>query len=175
MVCLAGVAPDVDALGLVPELLTRNTAHPLLWFSQYHHEMHTLALATCLALAAWVATRHAKVAFLVFASFHLHLLGDLVGGRGPDGDTWPMPYLEPFSRGVLLQWSGQWALNAWQNVAITAVLLYVALYLAWRDGTSPLGWVSPRADRAFVESLRRRFPRGDEAEAGSPEDLPRSD
>jgi len=32
LVVAAAVAPDLDGLGIVPELLTRNTSHPLLWF-----------------------------------------------------------------------------------------------------------------------------------------------
>ena len=45
LVVAAAVAPDIDGLGIVPELLTRNTSHPLLWFSEYHHSLHTLAFA----------------------------------------------------------------------------------------------------------------------------------
>jgi len=41
-VTLASVAPDLDGLGIIPELLTRNSSHPLLWFSRYHHSLHTL-------------------------------------------------------------------------------------------------------------------------------------
>ncbi len=32
----------------------------------------------------------ARIPLLVLFSFHLHLLGDLVGARGPDGDQWPI-------------------------------------------------------------------------------------
>src|SRR6476661_10576573 len=45
LVAAAAVAPDIDGIGIIPELLTRNTSHPLLWFSQYHHSLHTLAFA----------------------------------------------------------------------------------------------------------------------------------
>ena len=45
LVVAAAVAPDIDGIGIVPELLTRNTSHPLLWFSEYHHSLHTLAFA----------------------------------------------------------------------------------------------------------------------------------
>lgn len=33
LVTLACVIPDIDGLGIIPEILTRNSAHPLLWFS----------------------------------------------------------------------------------------------------------------------------------------------
>jgi inner membrane protein len=45
LVTLASVAPDVDGLGIVPEFFTRNSTHPLLWFSLYHHSLHTLTFA----------------------------------------------------------------------------------------------------------------------------------
>jgi hypothetical protein len=46
VVTLAGVAPDLDGLGIVPEWLTRNSAHPLNWFSEYHHTLgHNLGFA----------------------------------------------------------------------------------------------------------------------------------
>src|SRR5215467_7920922 len=100
LVVAAAVAPDLDGLGIVPELLTRNSSHPLLWFSQYHHSLHTLAFALVCTLAAyWIAGPGANLpassivdpklsvprapthpwltALLVFVSFHLHLLCDL--------------------------------------------------------------------------------------------------
>src|SRR6267154_241180 len=54
LVVAAAVAPDLDGLGIVPELLTRNSAHPLLWFTRYHHSLHTLAFALTVTLVAFV-------------------------------------------------------------------------------------------------------------------------
>src|SRR5207342_564565 len=54
LVVAAAVAPDLDGAGLLPELLTRNSSHPLLWFSQYHHSLHTLAFALVCTLAAYL-------------------------------------------------------------------------------------------------------------------------
>ena len=54
LVVAAAVAPDLDGIGIIPELLTRNTSHPLLWFSQYHHSLHTLAFAFVCTLAAYL-------------------------------------------------------------------------------------------------------------------------
>jgi len=36
-VTLAGVIPDVDGLGIVAEVVTKDSAHPLTWWSDYHH------------------------------------------------------------------------------------------------------------------------------------------
>lgn len=158
LVVCAAVIPDVDGLGFIPELLTRNSAHPVLWFSQYHHALHTLAFALVVTIAAFFLARQRwKTALLVFASFHLHLLCDLAGARGPDGYQWPIPYLFPFSNSLQLTWHGQWALNAWPNLLITLLLIFITLWLAWKMGRSPLEFVSAKADLAMVDSLRGRF------------------
>ena len=159
-VVVAGIAPDADAFGAPFEMLTRGSEHPLLWWSDYHHVLgHNLGLGLLLALIAFlVGTQRWKTAGLAFLAFHLHLLGDLVGARGPDGHQWPIPYLLPFSNSPQLAWDGQWFLNAWPNFAITGAALIATFYLAWRRGFSPLGVISTTADRALVAALRRRFP-----------------
>jgi len=160
LVTLACVAPDIDGLGIIPELLTRNSAHPLLWFSLYHHSLHNLAFALVIAAIVFaLAAQKWKTGFLALLSFHLHLFEDVLGSRGPDGYQWPIPYLSPFSSALQLVWRGQWGLNAWPNVLITAVLLLITLWLAWQKGFSPLEMVSARADSALVDALRRRYPR----------------
>lgn len=160
IVTLAGVAPDLDGLGAIPELLTRHSAHPLDWFSEYHHVLgHNLGFALVVTGASFLlATRRWKTAALAFVTFHLHLLCDVAGARGPDGDQWPVPYLLPFSRAWQWTWQGQWALNAWPNFAITGAALALMFYLARSRGFSPLEMVSLRADAAFVRTLRDRFP-----------------
>jgi hypothetical protein len=156
----ASVVPDADGLGIVAEWATRNSYHPLNWWSEYHHVLgHNLGFALLVTAAAAIFAQHRiKTALLVFLSFHLHLIGDLLGARGPDGDQWPVPYLLPFSRHPQLTWSGQWALNAWPNFVITAVLIGIAFWFARRRGFSPLEIFSAKADALVVETLRKRFP-----------------
>jgi inner membrane protein len=160
-VALAGIAPDLDGLGIVPELLTRGSAHPLLWFTEYHHVLgHNIGFALLVTLAGFILARADKwkTAVLVFVSFHLHLLCDVIGARGPDGYQWPIPYLLPFSHRSDIVWHGQWALNAWQNFAITGIGLSVMFWIARNKGFSPLEIVSEKADAAFVKTIRARFP-----------------
>jgi hypothetical protein len=156
----ASVVPDVDGLGIIAEWATRNADHPLNWWSDYHHILgHNLGLAILItAIAAIFAQQKLTTALLVFLSFHLHLFGDLIGARGPDGYQWPIPYLLPFAREPRLTWSGQWALNAWPNVLITASLLILTIVLARNRGYSPLQLFSAKLDHLFVSSLRKRFP-----------------
>jgi inner membrane protein len=159
IVALACVAPDVDGLGIIPELLTRNSSHPLLWFTLYHHSLHNLAFALAVAVVAFaLATQKWKTAWLALLTFHIHLFEDVLGSRGPDGYQWPIPYLAPFSTRFQLAWRGEWGLNAWPNVAITVVLLLITLWLAWWRGFSPLEMISKKADAALISALRNRFP-----------------
>ena len=161
IITLAGIAPDLDGLGIIADVLTRNSAQPLNWFSEYHHLLgHNLGFCLLLvALSLPLAERKLQTATLVFFSFHLHILCDLIGSRSPDGYQWPIVYLLPFSSTLQLTWSGQWELNAWQNFVITGVTLAGVFALAVRRGLSPLEMISQSANRSFVDTLRRRFSR----------------
>jgi inner membrane protein len=158
LVTIAGVIPDLDGFGLLPELLTRGTKHELYWWTDCHHILgHNIGFALlCTAAAFLVARRRALTALLVALSFHLHLLCDVIGARGPDGYQWPIPYLLPFSNAWQWAWSGQWALNAWQNVVIMIVLLLFALWVAVRRGHTPVELFSARGDDAVAAVLRAR-------------------
>jgi membrane-bound metal-dependent hydrolase YbcI (DUF457 family) len=168
VVVAAAIAPDLDGFGMIPELLTRDSRNPLLWWTDYHHLLaHNVAFAfVAAALAAIVArgSNRARVAALAFAAVHLHLFEDVIGSRGPDGFQWPIPYLYPFSRAATVAWDGQWALNAWQNFVITIALLIATFVLARTRGYSPLGVLSRRGDAAFIDALRLRFPRDEATE-----------
>ena len=158
-VTLAGVLPDLDGVGIVAELFTRGTGRELLWWSDYHHALlHNLLFAIIVSVVSLMLTgRRWRTGVLVFFSFHLHLLGDIAGSRGIDGDQWPVPYLIPFSNHWQLSWNGQWALNAWPNFVITAFFLALTFYLAWKRGCSPLEIFSQKADQVLVKALRQRF------------------
>ncbi len=159
LVTLAAVIPDIDGLGVVAEIATEHSSTPVYWWSEYHHVLcHNVGFGLLLAVStALLAVRRTSTTLLVVLVFHLHLFGDLIGSRGPDGYQWPIPYLLPFSNRWQLRWDGQWVLNAWPNIMLTVALLGLALYLAWKRGYSPVGIVSRRADSAFVATLRRRF------------------
>lgn len=159
LVTIAGIIPDVDGFGMITDFLTRNSAQPTEWWGQFHHVLaHNLGFGLGVGIATFcLARRRWVTASLALLSFHLHLLGDLLGARGPDGDQWPIPYLSPFSQDWQLVWGGQWALNAWPNFVMTGALLTLAFYLAWRRAFSPLELLSSRADAAFVRTLRERF------------------
>ncbi len=160
LVTLAGIAPDIDGAGLLIDAWhgIATDGHAQL-FAQYHHQVgHNLWAGLALAVLATVPARRRLATFIMaLLTFHLHLVCDLIGSRGPDGHQWPIPYLGALAPTWQLTWSGQWELNAWPNLAITAVGLAFLLGLACRRGFSPLWYLSARADAALVATLRARF------------------
>ncbi|MEW6740642.1 MAG: metal-dependent hydrolase [Nitrospirota bacterium] len=158
IVTASGVIPDIDGLGIVADIFMQNANEPFKWYQQFHHVLtHNLAFALIVTIAAFLlAKKRALAASLSFASFHLHLLGDIVGSAGPEGSFWSIPYFWPFSD-VEFTWSGQWELNAWQNIVITAIAICLSIFVSWKRGYSLLELFSQKADRYFIEVLRRRF------------------
>jgi len=160
IVAWAGVAPDLDGIGLPVDWATRALGEGTSYYETFHHvACHGLPAAVVFTLVCLpFLKRRALAAAMVFASFHLHLLFDLAGsGGGTPGDIWPLHYGWPFSDS-LVAWSGQWPLTSWQNTTLTIALLVYSLVRAARYGTSPLGLFSSRADAALVQTLRSRFP-----------------
>jgi hypothetical protein len=96
------------------------------------------------------------VALLALLVFHLHLLCDLVGSRGPDPvDLWPLFYLGPFAKDPMWIWKGQLALDSWPNRLLTVFLFAWSLWLAVRLGYSFVGVFNKRLDQVFVGVLRK--------------------
>jgi hypothetical protein len=97
---------------------------------------------------------------LCLLTFHLHLLCDLIGSRGPDlGDFWPICYSEPLFRHPIWFCKHQWKLDGWQNQTIFVTLLVISIWLAVKRGYSFVEVVSERADIIFVQVLRKWFGR----------------
>jgi len=158
LVALAGVLPDADGLGVVVDIISSAIADsPTQLYARYHHYvLHGACGAVLVAgILACFAHRPARVWLLCLITFHLHLLFDLAGSRGPDPeDLWPIWYLGPFTRHIGWVWKGQWRLDGWQNYALTIPLLIWALALGLRKGHTFVGVFSQWADAIFVKVLR---------------------
>ena len=160
LVTLAGLAPDLDGLGLVADVINNRVNHTqsFYYYQQYHHSlMHGIAGAVVIAvvLAALARQRWRVFVFALFA-FHLHLLCDLLGSRGPEaGDLWPIFYFGPFSNYPMCLWRGQWKLDGWQNQLISVALLAWSFRLAVVRGNSFVGVLNRRVDAVFVRTLRQ--------------------
>ena len=160
LIAWASVVPDLDGLGLIVDLIAPWVGWTVQWYDRFHHVLlHGLPGALlCAGLCACFAERRAATAVLVFVSYHLHILGDLLGSRG-GGETaiWAVHYLSPVSDAMTVSWSGQWPLTSWQNTTLTVALMIYALALAVQRGYSPVGLFSKRADAVFVETVRARW------------------
>ena len=100
LVCLAGLAPDLDGLGIVVDFVTRLSGSPETNYYQDFHRLvgHGLPAALVISgVAASLGLARMRVAFFAFIAMHLHFLCDLIGSRGTTAeDIWPIYYLEPF-------------------------------------------------------------------------------
>jgi inner membrane protein len=158
LVTLAGILPDADGLGLLVDMFNSSFRHKeTFYYAQYHHWYLHGALGAVLitGLLTCFARQRLRVALLALIVFHLHLLCDLAGSRGPSpGDLWPIYYFGPFTlhHGMWL-WHGQWRLDGWQNRAITLPLFFWALWLASKRNDSVVGVFNRRLDRIFVRVL----------------------
>jgi hypothetical protein len=165
LVALAGVLPDLDGLGYVVDVfnsVVRNQRTE--YYQQFHHLwLHGLlgAVATTAVLVCF-ARRRGRVAILALLAYHLHLLCDLIGSRGPDPtDLWPIFYLAPLTlhsswlrMHSVWSWKYQWPLFGWQNSVISIVLFVWAMAMAIKRGDSIIGVFNRRADAVFVGKLR---------------------
>jgi hypothetical protein len=158
LVTLAGVLPDLDGLGIFADMFNSAFRHKTTeYYQDYHHYWTHGGLAAVAITAALVcfARRRGRVAVLALLAFHLHLLCDLIGSRGPDpSDKWPIFYLAPLSQHPMWIWKYQWPLFGWQNSVISIVLFVWAMALAIQRGDSIIGVFNRRADAVFVGRLR---------------------
>ena len=159
LVALAGILPDADGLGLLVDGATRALGWKKTFFYEhYHHYLLHGAFGALLITGFLVlfAQRKWRVALLCLAVFHLHLLCDFVGSRGPDPvDLWPLFYFGPFTKDPMWIWKGQMPLDSWPNRLLTVGLFGWALWLAVRMGYSFVGVFCTRLDRVFVGVLRK--------------------
>lgn len=162
LVALSGIAPDLDSLGVVADLANSWLGRPETdYYASLHHWLlHGAAgaLVISAALAAG-AQRKAKVFFWSLLIFHIHLVCDVLGSRGPqDSGIWPLYYWGPFTdKNGIIVWADQWLLNGWQNISLTVALLAWTFFVMWRWDRSPFSLMAPKVHAALVATLRQRF------------------
>lgn len=151
----SGIAPDIDGFGLFIDPILRMLGYSSNLWGDFHHSFHNIGFCLLVTVAAYLAAtiNKFKVACIAFLLFHLHLLCDLVGSKGPDGYQWPISYFEPFSDVAVLSWKYQWELNAWPNIVIGLTLYLLVFCYAKYYRKSPFELVSKKADNAFFGIL----------------------
>jgi LexA-binding, inner membrane-associated putative hydrolase len=161
LVTWAGVVPDADGLGVIPDVIgswISGKACTFYYYQTYHHLlMHGWPAAVVVSiLFALYAQERRRVLFLCLLTFHLHLLCDLIGSRGPTpGDLWPICYSEPLFRHPIWFWKHQWRLDGWQNQIIFLVIFLASLWVATKRGFSFVEVISSKADKVFVGVLQK--------------------
>lgn len=161
LVTLAGVLPDADGLGVVADVVGSwfsGKECTFYYYQQYHHLLlHGWPGAIVVSVSlTFFGKQRWRVLCLCLLLFHLHLLCDLIGSRGPElGDFWPICYSEPLFRHPIWFWKHQWKLDGWQNQSIFIVLLLASFWLAVKRGYSFVEVISRRLDSAFVKVLQK--------------------
>ena len=160
LITFAGILPDLDGAGMVVDLaryFATGGEFEFVYYQKFHHlwlhgwpgALVLVAALTCFARQRW------RVAIGCLITFHLHLLCDLLGSRGPSpADLWPICYGEPLFRHPIWIWKGQWRLDGWQNQLVFGAVFIAALGIAVRRGYSFVEIFSIRADRSVVAVLR---------------------
>ncbi len=146
MVAWAGVIPDLDALTALGGIEL---------YGKWHHVLTHGLVAAVVFTVVWVsfARQRWAAASLALASFHLHLICDLLGS----GRAWPIAYFYPFSSWEYFSPFG-WSLASWQNVMITGLAFVAIGIIGVRRGrTFAEAFLPARAEAAIVQTLRRRF------------------
>ena len=121
---------------------------------EYHHKLcHNLSFGLLLSAVLALFSGRRWRAFIVYLGlFHLHLVMDYFGS-GPD---WGYYYLWPFSDWYVEN-AHAWEFQLWQNFLTASVFLVWMLWIAVRDGRTPLEVIMPSLDRQLVQWLRQRF------------------
>lgn len=128
------------------------------YYAKYHHLWcHGWPAAIVFSMTlAYFARDRWRVALGCLVTFHLHLLCDLLGSRGPSlADLWPICYSEPLFRHPIWFWKGQWKLDGWQNQCVFLAVFTLSFWFAVRLGYSFAEVFSKRLDSIFVSVLKK--------------------
>ncbi len=161
LITLAGILPDIDGLGMAVDVAKGIFSGEPTTYHYYHKFHHILchgwpaALVICGLLTCFATNRWRTLGFCLL-TFHLHLLCDLLGSRGPSpADLWPICYGEPLFRQPVWFWKSQWRLDGWQNLTIFVIIFLGSLWRAVRLGNSFVEVFSRKADEVFVRVLQK--------------------
>jgi len=157
-ITLSGLIPDVDGIGYIVDRVAAYLGSSTTYYEDFHH-IYTHNLLTGLVFAIMcsiICGRRMVVFWLSLLAFHLHLLCDIAGARGPDGYQWPIPYFSPFLPDIQLVWSGQWELSSWINSAFGISFFIIALITARYRHVTFFELFSLRFEKLVGEVATRR-------------------
>lgn len=154
----SGLIPDVDGIGYVPDKINQYLGHSSGFYEQFHHLLgHNIFFGCLVAILGFCyCGKRLAVLVLAFTAFNLHILCDIAGAKGPDGDQWPIAYLFPLFPDVQLVWSGQWELNSWINSAIGILFFIAAIVIARYRHVTFFELFSQRIENTVQEVAKNR-------------------
>ena len=154
LITLSGIAPDIDGAGVIIDKITGTTNY----YFEYHHVVgHNVFAGIFLSVLVYLLSvkQRSLAAILAFGVVQLHVLCDLIGSKGPDGYNWPICYLYPISETLKLSWSGQWQLNAWQNLVIAALAFSACIFYVHTRAITVFELCGQKLDAAAVGLYKR--------------------
>jgi len=131
-ITLSGLIPDLDGVGYIFDRAALYYGSHTSYYEEFHHVYgHNIFAALITALiCSLICGKRVSVFLLSLVAFNLHILCDIAGARGPDGDQWPIHYLYPVFPDFQIVWSGQWQLSSWINSAFGVSFFIIALVIA---------------------------------------------
>lgn len=131
-ITLSGLLPDIDGVGYIFDKIGNYFGSHTGYYEQFHHiYCHNVFFGLSLAIIVFFScSKKYSVFLLSFVAFNLHIICDIAGARGPDGDQWPISYFYPLLPDIQLVWSGQWELSSWINSIIGVIFFVIALIIA---------------------------------------------
>ena len=160
LVALAGIIPDLDGFGMIVDVtrsIISDQPNTFQFYARYHHVLchgWPAAIVLC-GLLTFFARERWRTFALCLLTFHLHLLCDFLGSRGPSpSDLWPICYSEPVFRYPIWFWKNQWKLDGWQNQLVFLAIFIISLKRAISSSSSVVEIFSNRADHVFIKVLR---------------------
>ncbi len=157
-ITLSGLLPDVDGFGYIFDKLGAQLGYQSSYYEAYHHILgHNIFAALSVSiLFAFACGKRWAVFFLSMLTFNLHILCDIAGARGPDGDQWPISYFYPLLPDIQLTWSGQWGLSSWINSAVGISFFIIALFMARYRHITFFELFSARAEQEVCKVATQR-------------------
>ena len=147
---VSGVAPDIDGLGLVADIIVGNPA-PYYYFSWHHQAGHNIFGLFFVGIVAYlICGRKILPATIAMSTYLTHIFFDLIGSGADDGSIWPVYFFWPLNQyAVTINW--QWPLISWENALIAVVFIIIMITIAARKKRSFLEIVSSKLDRYCIE------------------------
>lgn len=147
LVTIAGLIPDLDGMGALIDIE---------YYSKYHHVFgHNILFGILAAGSSIIISKNKKLTpLLVFLSFNLHILGDLLGS----GAGWGIPYFWPVNKFVY-EFSPpfQWELDSWQNLVATIICIILIIRIAVKKKRTIVELISLKTDKKIVDVFNKWF------------------